>query len=291
MREACQPLGIEIVQALITRIRPPQKIADPVRKREIAKQQELQFQQQTLQQESEQKLAIEKALVLQKQALVKADQDVVKVTTQAMQDQEVAITKANENAAVSQLKLDASVDEAAAVEAKGKAAADVIRFDNAAEAAGWKKTVDAFSGDGQSYAQYVLYQKLAPSYRRIMVNTADSPIMKIFESFAESAADAKTRQGSVSASTKPDDASSKPVDTPKEQNLVSEAAAENKTPDVNAADSPSPDSPSPDSPSPDSPLPDSPSSDSPSSDSPSPDSPSPDSPSPDSPSPDSPSPE
>ncbi len=201
MREACRPLGIEIIQALITKIRPPQQIADPVRKREIAKQQELQYKQQALQQESEQKLAVEKALVLQKQAIVKAEQDIVKVTILAEQDQEVAITKANENAAVAQLKLDASIDEAAAIEAKGKAAADVVRFDNEAEAAGWKTAVSAFDGDGQSYAQYVLYQKLSASYRKIMVNTADSPIMKIFESFADSAADAKTKQAPTSSAS------------------------------------------------------------------------------------------
>ena len=191
MKEACQPLGIEVIQALVTKIRPPQQIADPVRQREIAKQQELQYQQQALQQESEQRLAVEKALVEQKQALVKADQDIIKITTQAKQDQEVAITKANEKAAVAQLKLDATIDEAAAIEAKGKAAADVVRFNNEAEATGWKKAVEAFQGDGQAYAQYVLYQKLSASYRKIMVNTADSPIMKIFESFADSAAAAK----------------------------------------------------------------------------------------------------
>lgn len=183
MREACQPLGIEIIQALITRIRPPEQIALPVRTREIAKQQELQYKQQTLQQESEQKLAVGKALVDQKQALVAADQKVVQITTRAMQEQQVAVTKANENLAVAQLKLDASIDEAAAATARGKAAADVVRFDNEAEAAGWKKAVDAFGGDGKGYAQYVMFEKLSSSYRRIMVNTADSPIMKIFESF------------------------------------------------------------------------------------------------------------
>lgn len=183
MREACQPLGIEIIQALITRIRPPEKIAQPVRDREIAKQEEMQYRQQTLQQESEQKLAVGKAMVEQKQALVDAEQKVIQITTQALQEQEVAVTKANEKLAVGQLKLDASIDEAAAIEARGKAAADVVRFDNEAEAAGWKKAVEAFSGDGTGYAQYVLFQKLSSSYRRMMVNTADSPIMKIFESF------------------------------------------------------------------------------------------------------------
>ncbi len=203
MREACEPVGIEIIQALITKIRPPDQIADPVRKREIAKQQELQYQQQALQQESEQKLAVEKALVLQKQALVEAEQKIVIITTQATQDQEVAITKADENAVVSQLKLDASIDEAAAIEAKGKAVADVVRFNNEAEAAGWKKAVEAFDGDGQTYAQYVLYQKLSASYRKIMVNTADSPIMKIFESFAESAAEAKSKSPAATTTSAP----------------------------------------------------------------------------------------
>lgn len=185
MRKACEPFGIEVIQALITGIRPPEQIADPVRQREIAKQQELQFKQQVLQQESEQKLAVEKAMVSQKQALVEADQQIVKVTTQAMQEQQVAVTKANENLAVAQLKLDASLDEAAAIEARGKAAADVVRFDNEAEAAGWKTAVKAFGGDGESYAQYVLYQKLSTAYRRMMINTADSPIMEIFESFSQ----------------------------------------------------------------------------------------------------------
>ncbi|MCA9082461.1 MAG: hypothetical protein KDA81_00330 [Planctomycetaceae bacterium] len=219
MRDACQPLGIEIIQALITRIRPPEQIAQPVRDREIAKQQEMQYKQQTLQQESEQKLAVGKAMVEQKQALVSADQMVVQITTQAMQEQEVAVTKANENLAVAQLKLDASMDEAAAIEARGKAAADVVRFDNEAEAAGWKKAVEAFSGDGQGYAQYVLFQKLSSSYRRMMINTADSPIMKIFESFNDSfstptqqrsTAGTKNKSAKVATSVEAADDSPKP---------------------------------------------------------------------------------
>jgi regulator of protease activity HflC (stomatin/prohibitin superfamily) len=185
MREACEPLGIEIIQALITTIRPPEKIADPVRKREIAKQEELQYRQQTLQQESEQKLAIEKAMVSQKQALVTADQDIVKTTTKAEEEQQVALTLANQQLAVAQLKLDASLDESQAITARGQAAADVVRFDNEAEAAGWQTAVQAFSGDGSAYARYVLYQKLSTAWRRMMVNTADSPMMKILDSFTQ----------------------------------------------------------------------------------------------------------
>ena len=70
----------------------------------------------------------------------------------------------------------------------------MIRFQNEAESAGWKKAVESFSGDGKAFAQYVLYQKLAASYRRIMVNTADSPMMKIFEEFATTSEPSQTRR-------------------------------------------------------------------------------------------------
>jgi len=181
LKAACEPLGIDIIQALITKIRPPEQIAKPVRQREIAKQQELQYQQQIKQQESEKKLAIEKALVDQKPALVRAEQEVVKLTVEAEQIQQVAVTQANQQLAVAKLKLEAAKDEAMAIQARGQAEADVVRFQNKAEAAGWKTAVDAFDGDGQQYAQFVMYQKLAGAYRKLMVNTADSPIMKVFE--------------------------------------------------------------------------------------------------------------
>lgn len=193
LRTACEPLGIDVIQALITKIRPPEQIAKPVRQREIAKQKELQFQQQIKQQESEKKLAIEKALVDQKPALIRAEQDVVKMTTEAEQMQKIAVTQANQELAVAKLKLEAAKDEAAAITARGQAEADVARFQNKAEAAGWKTAVGAFDGDGNLYAQYVMYQKLAGAYRRLMVNTADSPIMKVFEGFTPGASSSAQR--------------------------------------------------------------------------------------------------
>ncbi len=184
MREYCEPLGIEIIQALITKIKPPEKIAEPVRGREIAKQEESQYQRQIIQQESEKQLGMQRALILQKQALVKADQEVVTIVTQAQRVQEVAVVKANEKLGVAGFRLEAAKDEAAAIVARGRAEAEVVRFDNEAAAAGWKVAVNAFGGNGQEYARYVLFRKMAPAYRSIMSNTADSPIMKVFESFA-----------------------------------------------------------------------------------------------------------
>jgi regulator of protease activity HflC (stomatin/prohibitin superfamily) len=183
MKASCDPLGVEIIQALITKIKPPQKIAKPVREREIAKQQELQYRQQILQQESQQKLAIETEMVKQKEALVKADQQVIKLTTQAKREMDVAITKSNQDRKVAEFKLQAAKDEAAAIVSRGKAAAEVVRYQNEAEAAGWKQSVVAFGGEGAAFARYTLYKKMSAAYREIMVNTKDSPIMQIFQSF------------------------------------------------------------------------------------------------------------
>jgi regulator of protease activity HflC (stomatin/prohibitin superfamily) len=180
----CRRSGVEIIQALITRIVPPAQIATPIQEREIAKQTEKQYQQQILQQESEKRQRVQEETVLQRQALSVAEQEVVKITTAALREREVAETKAAEKLAVAQLKLDAAKDQAAAVLSRGRAAAEVETFNNQAEAAGWKAAVEAFDGDGTEYARYLMLKKLAGSYQQIMVNTADSPLMKIFDAMA-----------------------------------------------------------------------------------------------------------
>ena len=185
LEDKCESQGIEIIQALITRIYPPQKIATPVRARQIAVQKKQQYTREILQQKSEEELAIEQELVKRKQELVEAERKVVLLTTEAKRRQEVAVIEANQRLKVAEFALKAAEDEAAAVLARGKAAAEVIEFQNAAEAAGWKKAVEAFAGDGAEYARYVMLKKLAPAFRRMMINTADSPIMDIFGQYGD----------------------------------------------------------------------------------------------------------
>lgn len=194
MRESCNKLGVEIVQALIIRVEPPVQIATPISLRTTAALDEKKFKQQIEQQAEEMKLAEQTELVKQKPALIAVEKNIVKLTTEAMREQEIAVTKANQELAVAKLKLDAATDEAAAIVSKGEGDAEVIRLENAAEASGWKRSVAAFGNNGGQYAQYVLYQKLSPAYRKIMANTADSPIMKIFESFNEPVKDAPAKK-------------------------------------------------------------------------------------------------
>lgn len=183
LAKTCDLQGVEIIQALITKIRPPKKIAEPVKDREVAVRMEEQYKQQILQQESEKALEIQNKMVLQKRALVEAEQQVVEMVTAAEKEKEVAIIAANQRLKVAELQLAAAQDLAAAIMAKGKAEADVIGFDNEAIAAGWKRAIEAFSGNGNEYARFMLLSKLAPSFQDMMVNTKDSPIMDIFESY------------------------------------------------------------------------------------------------------------
>ena len=80
---------------------------------------------------------------------------------------------------------DRARDKAVAMLAESRAEAAVIAFENEADAAGRKKSVEALGSDGQAFARYVLYQKLAPGFRSIMTNTADSPLMAVFQNFAQ----------------------------------------------------------------------------------------------------------
>ncbi len=185
LEDSCESQGIEIVQALITKIYPPQKIAQPVRDRQIAVEKAKQFARQLLQQESEKQLAIESEMNLRKQALVEAQKQVIKITTEAQQAQEIAVIEANKRLKVAELELQAATDLAAATLARGTAEAKVIEFQNEAEAAGWKKAVAAFAGDGDEYARWTMLKKLAPAFRSMMVNTNDSPIMEIFREYQQ----------------------------------------------------------------------------------------------------------
>lgn len=183
IRTTCDAQGIEIVQALITDIKPPQAIAAPVRAREVAAQKLKQYNQQKLQQQEEAKLARENALVLQRQRLVESDREVVTLVTEAKKRQDVSLEQANRDKEVAEQELAGAKDMAEAIMAEKAAEAAIIGYQNEADSAGWAAAVEAFGGDGQAYARYTLYKKLAPGFKSIMTNTADSPLMKIFENF------------------------------------------------------------------------------------------------------------
>lgn len=183
LKANCKNQGVEILAVAITSIRPPEAIAVPVREREVAKQQLLQFEQEKLQQQSETLLAVEVILSEQKTALVEAERSVVELTTKAEQEQGVAETLAEQKLAVSKVGLEAVKARAAKLMAEAQANADVIRAKNRAELSGLANRVKAFGGDGHAMAQNMMISKVAPAFRSIMSNS-DGPLMELFGQFS-----------------------------------------------------------------------------------------------------------
>jgi hypothetical protein len=153
-----------------------------VQQREVAKQQLAQFQREKLQQVSEAKLKIEVVLADQKKRVVEAEQEVIEKTTKAEEEQKVAVTLAEQKLTVAQTQFEAAKDKASAILAKAEAEAVVIKFDNAAEAAGLAAQVAAFDGDGAAMARNLLLGKIAPSFKTILGNS-EGPLMDLFSEF------------------------------------------------------------------------------------------------------------
>jgi regulator of protease activity HflC (stomatin/prohibitin superfamily) len=184
LTENCKKQGIEILAVAITTIQPPEDIAEPVRLREVAKQQLAQYQQEKIQQLSEAQLRVQQVLAEQKKELVEAEQAVVEKTTRAEQDQQVAVTLSGQKLKVAETQFEAAKDKASAIVAKATAEADVIRFNNKAELAGLAARVSAFDGDGAALARNSLIGKLAPSFHTILTNS-DGPLMDLFSQFSQ----------------------------------------------------------------------------------------------------------
>ena len=182
LREECKKQGIEILQALVRDIVPPDEIKNPINEREIAKQQIKTLEQQILVAKSQADLATQTEMANQNQAIGEANKQVVTIVKQAEQNRDVALTKAQQELAVAKLQLQAAQQQADAMLAKGKAEAAVTLLQKQAEADPLRQQVVAF-GDGNAYAQYFFYQKLAPSVKSILANT-DGPFADLFRQFA-----------------------------------------------------------------------------------------------------------
>jgi regulator of protease activity HflC (stomatin/prohibitin superfamily) len=181
LRDACAKQGIEIKQALVRNIIPPDAIKQPINDREIAREQIIQFEQQIKVAQSQAQLATQEETANQNKAIGDANTDVVKVVKQAEQERDVAITEAQQRLEVAKLKLEAAQREADAILARGQAEANVTLLQKQAQAEPLRQTIAAF-GDGDTYARFVFNQKIAPSIKSILTNT-DGPFADLFKQF------------------------------------------------------------------------------------------------------------
>jgi regulator of protease activity HflC (stomatin/prohibitin superfamily) len=185
LREKCKEQGIEIRQALVRDIEPPQAIKDPINDREIAKEQIKQYEQQILVAKTQTEFTTQEQMAEQNKGIGDANRQVVTVLKKAEQVRDVAVTKSNQELAVAKLRLEAAQKEGDALLARGRAEAAVVVLNKEAEAKPLAQQVQAF-GDGQAYAQYFFYQKMAGSVKTVLTNT-DGPFGEIFKQFMQPA--------------------------------------------------------------------------------------------------------
>jgi regulator of protease activity HflC (stomatin/prohibitin superfamily) len=190
LREACRKQGILVKQALVRNIEPPIQIKQPINEREIAKEQILQYEQQIKVARSGALLGAQVEMTLQNTQIGQTNKAVVTVTKKAEQDREVALTRAQQDLAVAKLKLEAAQKVADAQLSRGKAEAEVVLLQRQAEAEPLRQQVLAF-GDGDSYARFFFYQKVAPSVKSILGNT-DGPFGDMFKQFVSPAPKSET---------------------------------------------------------------------------------------------------
>jgi regulator of protease activity HflC (stomatin/prohibitin superfamily) len=183
LREACEKQGIEILQALVRDIVPPAEIKNPINEREIAKQQILSLQQQIQVAKSQADLARQTEMATQNQKIGEANKQVVTIVKKAEQERDVAITKAKQDLAVAELRLEAAQKQGDALVARGTAEANIILMNKTAEAEPLRQQISAFGG-GESYAQFFFYQKVAPAVKSILTNT-DGPFANLFQQFIQ----------------------------------------------------------------------------------------------------------
>lgn len=181
LREACEAQGIEILQALVRDIVPPQAIKDPITERGRAVEEILKIDQQIVFANTEADRVTQEEIGKQNQAIGDGNKAVVTLVKEAEQRRDVTVTRAKQELAVAKLRLAASQKQADAIVARGQAEANVVLLNRQAEAEPLRQQIAAF-GDGDAYARYFFYQQVAPSIKSILSNT-EGTFADVFKQF------------------------------------------------------------------------------------------------------------
>lgn len=166
--------GVLVKAALISDIEPPQKIAEPIREKEIAIQTSAKYEREIDRAVSEARVAEQKKMQDQKMRVVFANTLKTNEMQKATKDLEVQVINARRDLEVARKDLEAAVNQAEAVVSAGRGEADVITYTTTAEANALRSIIAPF-GTGESYARYLYLKKLAPNIDSIISNT-DGPL-------------------------------------------------------------------------------------------------------------------
>lgn len=166
--------GILVKAALISEIEPPQKIAEPIRDREIAVQTRTKYEREIERAETDAKVAEQKKLQDQKVRIVRAETVKKNAVQRAVKDQQVQVINAQRDLDVAAKDLETAEKQAQAIISTGQGDADVIAYTRKAEASALKAAVTPF-GNGSGYARYLYFSKIAPNIESILANS-DGPL-------------------------------------------------------------------------------------------------------------------
>jgi len=175
--------GILVKAALISEIEPPQKIAEPIREREIAVQTRTKYEREVERAITDANVAEQKKLQDQKIRIVKADTVRKNQIQKATKDQEVQIIGARRDLEVAKKDLETAEKLSQAIVSTGQGDADVISYTRKAEANALKSIIAPF-GNGSAYARFLYLNKVAPNIDSILANS-DGPLAEPFRDLSK----------------------------------------------------------------------------------------------------------
>ncbi len=178
----CARWGVEIRSMLIRNITPPEEVAEIIREREVALQNQRKIEQQIEQARSQAELTRQEMLAVQNREKVESETAAIRARLQAAQEQSVKIRSRPRDLEVAKLEAEAAKLQADAIMIRAEADRSVIAMENEAAASVTAAMSQAFGGGG-NLARFVLYQKPAPRIQSILSTDREPGLGGIFQSF------------------------------------------------------------------------------------------------------------
>ncbi len=162
--------NILVKAALISEIEPPQKIAEPIREREIAIQTRGKYEREIERAKSDAQVAQQMKMQDQRVRVVTSETTRTNEVQRAIKEQQVQVIGAQRDLEVAGKDLETAQKQAQATVSIGEGDADVITYTRTAEANALRSIVLPF-GNGSAYARYLYLSKVAPNIQSILSST------------------------------------------------------------------------------------------------------------------------
>lgn len=175
--------GVDIKAVGVRKVIVPDEIASINRDRELAVQEAAKYEQQIIQAKSKAELTKQEMLAIQNREKVEADTKRIRAVIDAEQDQSVRLIAAEKELDVAKVEYEAALFQADAILLTADGEKDAITAQNEAQAAVLKNQVDAF-GSGNGFAQYTLYERLAPNILSVLSSDSEGGLGSIFSTYA-----------------------------------------------------------------------------------------------------------